>query len=113
MYERMKAELAEEKARHKQAIAVAKAESSTTGALRARQQARRPPRRGTCAAAPPRRRVCSRPVARPAGPPSPLGPRLQALRQKFMIAKTEIEKKWRDYQAELQKAANALDSPAR
>ena len=38
---------------------------------------------------------------------------LQALRQKFLTAKSDIEKKWRDYQAELQKAANALDSPTR
>lgn len=39
--------------------------------------------------------------------------RQQALRQKFLTAKSDIEKKWRDYQAELQKAANALETPAR
>lgn len=39
--------------------------------------------------------------------------RQQVLRQKFLTAKSDIEKKWRDYQAELQKAANALEAPAR
>ena len=55
----MKAELTDEKARHKQEVARAKQDTSNSVALRARQQ---------------------------------------ALRQKFLTAKSDIEKKWRDYQ---------------